>query len=216
MRVRDVMTRAVVTVSPTDTVRSAAGLLVAGGFTMLPVTGEDGRLLGVVTEADLLADRLLPDPRLPLPRRSPRTGPTVGDVLDHDVVVARPEEAADELVTVLRAAGLRSVPVVRAGAVVGVVTLRDLLRGLARDDELIMADVRRRLNLYFGIGRWQVDVHDGEVGLVDDRADPDARRDAVGIAEAVLGVAAVRVEQCGPVAAAASTAQVGGEHRRRA
>ncbi len=66
----------------------------------------------------------------------------------------------------LRQASIRSVPVVENGAVVGMVTYRDLVRALARDDALIAADVRRRLCSYAGFGHWEITVVAGEVTLI--------------------------------------------------
>ena len=98
-----------------------------------------------------------------------------------------------DLLAVLHTSGHRSVPVVEAGVVVGVVTYRDLVHALARDDVLIAADVRRRLDLYGATGRWTVDVHGGEVTLGDDAAaDPVARSVAQRVAESVLGVTRCR------------------------
>ena len=75
---------------------------------------------------------------------------------------------------------------------IGVVTYRDLVHALARDDSLIAADVQRRLDLYGSPGRWTVSVHDGEVTLGDAPADPVARGVALRVAESVLGVTRCR------------------------
>jgi CBS-domain-containing membrane protein len=63
MRAKDVMISAVVTVRSQTPARYAAQLLVTHGFTALAVVDDDNRLLGIVTEADLLHDRFAPDPR---------------------------------------------------------------------------------------------------------------------------------------------------------
>ena len=63
MRARDIMSSPVVTVTPDMTVKYAANLLSAHGFTALPVLDDDGRLVGVVTEADLVRDRFPRDAR---------------------------------------------------------------------------------------------------------------------------------------------------------
>jgi CBS domain-containing protein len=107
-----------------------------------------------------------------------------------DLLTATPEDEVSALLAELRAARHRSVPVVEAGAVVGVVTYRDLVRALARDDALIAADVQRRLDLYGGPARWTVSVGNGEVTLVDKCRDPVERSVALRVAESVLGVTA--------------------------
>jgi CBS domain-containing protein len=60
------------------------------------------------------------------------------------------------------------------GVVVGVVTYRDLIRALARDDALVRADVQRRLDIYGGVGGRRARVRDGEVTIADDRGSPAA------------------------------------------
>jgi CBS domain-containing protein len=194
VRIREIMSSPAVVVPPELPVKAAAAVLDDRGFTCLPVVTGDNRLVGVVSEGELLADRFPPDPRLPLGEREDRRpGRVVSDVMVRDVLVAHPQEGVADLLTVLRAADVRSLPVVEDDAVVGVVTYRDLVRALARDDALIEADVRRRLNLHGGVGRWQATVRDGEVTLVDDRNDPVERSGAIRLAEAVIGVTQCRV-----------------------
>ena len=194
MRVRDVMSEPAVVVAPETPVKHAAALLDEHGFTCLPVVDSDGKLVGAVSEADLLMNRFPPDPRIPLVERPEReAGAVVCDVMTDEVPTADPGDQVSELLAVLHTSGHRSVPVVEAGLVVGVVTYRDLVHALARDDVLIAADVRRRLDLYGATGRWTVDVHGGEVTLGDDAAaDPVARSVAQRVAESVLGVTRCR------------------------
>lgn len=63
MRACDIMTKPVITVRPDTTVRDTAGLLASHGFTAVPVVDQDDRLVGIVTEADLLRDRFPRDAR---------------------------------------------------------------------------------------------------------------------------------------------------------
>src|SRR5436190_17229689 len=120
------MSSPAVVVSPELSVKEAAALLDAHGFTCLPVVATDGRLVGVVSEAELLADRFPPDPRVPIADRVDTSpGATVGDVMVRDVLVANLQEGVADLLTVLRSADVRSLPVVDDGVVVGVATYRD-------------------------------------------------------------------------------------------
>jgi hypothetical protein len=61
-------------------------------------------------------------------------------------------------------------------SVIGVVTYQDLVRVLARADDQIAADVRRRLATYTTPGRFATDVRDGAVVLTDRAHDPGSRR----------------------------------------
>jgi CBS domain-containing protein len=188
------MSSPAVVVPPELPVKDAATLLANHGFTCLPVVAGDGRLVGVVCEAELLADRFPPDPRLALNEREDRDpGDVVADVMVRDVLTAHPQEGVADLLTVLRSANIRSLPVVEDGVVIGVITYRDLVRALARDDDVIEADVRRRLNLCGGVGRWQATVRDGEVTIFDEGGDPSDRSAAIRVAESVIGVTRCRV-----------------------
>ena len=63
MLVREAMTRSVATVAPDDSVHDAAQLLLQHRIASAPVVDDDGRLLGLVSEADLMRGRTEPDPR---------------------------------------------------------------------------------------------------------------------------------------------------------
>ena len=62
MRVREVMSSPVITVSPDMRLKEVAELLVTHGISAVPVV-EDGELVGIVSEADLVPLELAPDPR---------------------------------------------------------------------------------------------------------------------------------------------------------
>jgi CBS domain-containing protein len=196
MLVRDIMTRPVVTVPPGTPVRAVAALLSGRGFTALPVVDDAGGLVGIVTEADLLRDRLRHDPRSPLLSRELDAGgppSRVADVMTVDVVTARTWTDVADLVAEMQDRGIRSVPVVDAGQVVGIVSRRDVLGTLTRADAAIATDVRRRLENYAGPERWTVSVLGGVVTLTDPYTDPVERHTATVVAAAVRGVADVRV-----------------------
>ena len=198
MLVRDVMTSPVVSVQPTTPVRVAVALLTERGFTALPVLDGDGDLVGIVTEADLLRDRIRHDARSPLLNRELTTQPapaTVGDVMTREVFSARPFTDLADVADDMHRLGVRSVPVVDSGcALVGIVSRRDVLRTLTRADVAIADDVRRRLEVYAGPERWGVDVVSGVVTLHDPVGDPTEQHIAQVMAASVRGVADVRVD----------------------
>ena len=63
MRAKDLMTYPVITVRPETPAKEAARLLASHGFTALPVVDVDDIVVGIVSEADLIRGRVLPDPR---------------------------------------------------------------------------------------------------------------------------------------------------------
>jgi len=199
MQARDIMSSPVVSVTADMTVKYAANLLSAHGFTALPVLDADGRLIGVVTEADIVRDRFLRDARYRPGDDAGQDDPpepparTVGGVMTTPAVGMGAGTDVVDLVRVLLEDRIRSMPIVDGAHVVGIVTRRDLVQALARDDEVISADVRHQLAIYGGPVRWTVEVHGGEVEVVDAFDDETDRHVATVLAQAVPGVTAVRV-----------------------
>jgi CBS-domain-containing membrane protein len=129
MLARDIMTRTVVTVTATTTVPEAATLLAAHGFTALPVVNDDGALIGLLTEVDILRDRFPRDPRFHCSDEGSIQRPdtrepaaTVGGVMTSPAPSVRDGADVVDLVTIMRADGLRSMPVVDGPRLVGIVT----------------------------------------------------------------------------------------------
>lgn len=193
MRARDIMTSPVTTVGPETPIKEAAGVLASHGFTALPVVDDDDRLVGIVTEADLVRDRIPRDPRARiLPTYEPVDVPVttmVAEVMTTPVTAMGPGADVADLAKALLDARLRSMPIVDGSRVIGIVTRRDIVRTVARDDATIAADVRHRLEIYGGEGRWRVDCRDGVVTIGDQFDDEGDRHVATVLAEAVPGVA---------------------------
>lgn len=172
MRAKDIMSTPVVAVRPDASVREAAAELAAHGFTALPVVDDDGCPVGVVTEADVIRDRIPPDARGLIWRDddTPAAEPpaTVRGLMTHSVTSFAPGADVAEIAKTMLARRIRCVPIVDDGLLVGVVTRRDIMRGIARDDRSIAADVVHRLEIYGGYGRWTVTVHDGRVTVLDE------------------------------------------------
>jgi CBS domain-containing protein len=197
MRARDVMTKSVITVKPDTMVKYAAGLLASHGFTALPVVNDDDRMIGIVTEADLIRDRFPADTRnrRHTENETPRIQPgmRVGDVMTSPAIAMGATTDVADLIRAMWDSKVRSMPIVDGSRVVGIVTRRDLVRTLGRADGVIEKDVRNALAHYCGVDRWTVDVRDGVVSLGDGYEDEAERHVAVVLAEAVPGVVAAHV-----------------------
>lgn len=192
MRARDIMTSPVVTVTPETTLKRAAALLAEHGFTALPVVDGDERLIGILTEADLVRDRIPRDPRALIhPGPGPASGPlatTVGEVMTAPATAMGAGTDVSVLVAAMLDAHHRAMPIVDGSHLVGIVTRRDVVRTIAREDTTIAADVRHRLEVYGGANRWKVEVHEGVVTIDDELDDAGDRHVATVLAEAVPGV----------------------------
>ena len=186
MRARDIMTSPVITVTPDVPIRVAAALMVSHGFTALPVVDGGRRLVGIVTEADLLRGRYTDG--------EPGDAP-VGDVLTTPVCGVDPTAPVGLLARVMVEEGIRCVPVLDELRLVGVVTRHDLVRALARTDASVESEVRERLDAYDPNGRWSVTVRDGHVDIGTTFPDEQSWRIAVALAEAVPGVLSAYVHQ---------------------
>ncbi|MEV1121286.1 CBS domain-containing protein [Actinosynnema sp. NPDC049800] len=184
MRARDIMTSPVITVTPNVPIRVAAALMASHGFTALPVVDGDRRLVGIVTEADLLHGRYADNDSGDTPVREVLTTPVVG------MDPAAPDRS---LAGVMVDGGIRCVPIVDGSQLVGVVTRHDLVRALARRDDSIAVDVQERLDAYDPNGRWSATVRDGHVDIGTVFTDQESWKVVVALVEAVRGVVSANV-----------------------
>ena len=167
MRIKDLMTSPVVTVTPTTRLKQAAALLVRHGFNAVPVVDE-GDLVGIVSEADLVRLESSPDPRahaLRWPAPVTSVPHLVGEVMTREVLALPPDADTAEAARLMLDRRVKSIPVVLGRRVVGMVTRRDLLSVLARSDPAIRAEVERLLDEELGDGQGRVEVADGVVTL---------------------------------------------------
>jgi CBS domain-containing protein len=191
MLVREVMTTPVVTVPRERTVKQAVHLLYERDITAAPVLNEDGRLVGIVSEMDLLRGEFEADPRAYLcPVARPESVPpaTVAEVMTPKVRTVSENADVVDLVEVMVGMGVKSVPVMRGSALVGIVSRRDLMGILAHGDERIRDDVLATIReLSAETADTRVTVHEGIVELTGD-ADERSARIADAIARTVPGV----------------------------
>ena len=193
MRAQDVMSSPAVTLHPDRSARDAAKVLSANGFTAAPVVDGNGRLLGMVTAADLLGDRVRRGSQPSAELLASTSAATVGQAMTRPDTGVTPDTDVRDVARMMLAEHVHSIPVVDAMGVIGVLTRRDLLKPVARDDMSIAAAVRSHLAAYRGRDHWTVSVHDGAVAIVDDLDNATDRHVARVIAEAVSGVSSVEV-----------------------
>jgi CBS domain-containing protein len=195
MRARDVMTRTPVTVRPETPVREAAALLAEHRITSMPVVDDGGRVVGIVSEVDVLRDRMPHDPRssVAMSEDGPDPADTVGQIMT-DAVVCVPDFAdMADVAAAMVESHLRAVPILSGGDLVGIVSRRDVLRTLLRDDTAIEADARERLTEYDPDASWHVSVTDGVVTVSAHLADERAERLVDALLRTVPGAVRVHV-----------------------
>ena len=187
MLVHEVMTSPAITVTYAVTVKHAIELLAEHSITSLPVVDDDGLLVGVVSEADVIRDMLLPDPRASAAAvrlTSPPFPARVADVMSSNVLTVTRDTDLALAGDLLTSTAVKSLPVVEGQRLVGVLSRRDIILMLARQDSRIEADVEAQIR---GAGHdWRVAVEDGIV-IIEGPGDEE-RRDAEALVCTVPGV----------------------------
>jgi CBS domain-containing protein len=148
MKVRDIMTTEVVVAHPDTSVNLVARLMAGRDISGVPVV-EEARLVGIVTELDLIVrnTRLEPpaffallDARIPLEtpghyreRMRHMLGTLARDVMTEKVVTIGPDEDLEALAEIMVKQRVNPLPVVEGGRLVGIVSRSDIIRMMARD-----------------------------------------------------------------------------------
>ena len=114
-KAEDVMTPTVLTASPDELVEDIAKRLVFHNVTGLPVEDWDGKVIGIVSEVDVI-DKI---------------GQTVGDIMSADVVTVAKDTPLAQIAALLTERRIKRVPVVDEGALVGIVSRADIVRVFA-------------------------------------------------------------------------------------
>lgn len=155
MKASDIMTTTVVTVGPDDTVRHAAELMARHHISALPVVASDGRLLGVVSEGDLLHREETHTEK----RRSwwldlvtgyeqrakeyvKSFGSKVHDVMTPNAVTVSESASLSEIAEILESKHIKRVPVLRGAKIVGIVSRANLVQAIASLPHLIVPDTK--------------------------------------------------------------------------
>jgi CBS domain-containing protein len=141
MTIEQVMTRDVITVNPAASIHAAARLMVDHGVSGLPVVADDGTLVGIISEGDLIlrhtrrAQRpwwraFFENPEQVAREYQKAAGTTVAEVMTHPVVSLSPAWGIETAAAIFQNRRIRRIPVVRDGHLVGIVTRADLIKAL--------------------------------------------------------------------------------------
>lgn len=148
LKVREVMSRDVATLSPDDPVKQAAKLFVEKDIGGAPVADKKGKLIGIVTEADLI----MQDVKIHFPtyvhfldsfiylesftkfeeNLKKAVGAKVKDVMTKDVTCVGPDDLAEDAATLMVERGISRLPVLEGEELVGIVTKRDIVKAISK------------------------------------------------------------------------------------
>jgi CBS domain-containing protein len=118
MLASEIMTRTVFTTSPQVSVQEVAQLLYQERISGVPVIDDNDRLIGMITEADIL-------------KNISHDGLKVADIMSCQLTTVTEETPVNDIATLLTERKIKRVPVVRAGKVVGIVSRADIVQAVA-------------------------------------------------------------------------------------
>ena len=204
MKVEDVMTREVRTVTPGMPLKEVAEILAAHRISGLPVV-EDGKVIGVVSEADILVKESAQEPERPgllgllldngSDVRAKLRATTAGEAMTAPAVTIGPGRSVAEAAAKMIDERVNRLPVVgEDGTLVGIVTRADLVRAFVRSDLEIEREIREDVilrTLWIPPENITVTVENGEVtlaGHVETKAEAEI---VVAFVQKVPGVVSV-------------------------
>lgn len=118
MKIREVMTTNVVTISPDNTVLDASRLMQSHNIGAIPVCTDSSQVTGIVTDRDIVV-RCIAEGSNPQSTK-------ICDVMTKELVYGTPEMNVDEAVDLMSTNKIRRLPVVDNDSLVGIVTIGDI------------------------------------------------------------------------------------------
>lgn len=146
MKVREIMKRDVITIRKDATIEEVAHTLVDNGITSIPVVDEENRVIGIISEKDLIYKDI--NPSMPAnveylggiifldgvdeyqQELKKLTATKVEQMMSMDVITVNEEDSINEAARILAHEHISSVPVVRGDKLVGIVSSTDIVRTL--------------------------------------------------------------------------------------
>jgi CBS domain-containing protein len=199
--VKDVMTTRVIWVKRDATFREMAVALRENRISAFPVIDDDGKVVGIVSEADMLTKQALADPGvlgglLHHRDQAKARGVTAGDLMTAPVVTVAPEDTVEHAARLMYARKVKRLPVTDAnGHLAGIVSRADVLAIFDRKDEDIRSEIAGDViagEFLIDPGSLGLAVRDGVVTLSGTPENNQVGRDILRRVRHVQGVVAVR------------------------
>lgn len=122
MLARDIMTKDVITVRPKTPVKEVSTLLVQHRISATPVVDKDGRVVGVVSEADLMSKK----------------GKEARDIMSDGAISVTEDTTVSEVASTMITNSINRVPVMRGDEMVGIVSRADIVRAIALGEHIAL------------------------------------------------------------------------------
>ena len=122
MLANDIMTKKVITVSPTTSVKDLAKTLTKNKVSGTPVADKNGKLLGIVSRTDVVA----------------KGGEKVKDIMSKDIISVNEETPVEEIANLFTTHKINRVPVLRGKKLVGIVSRADIVRAIAMGQHIAL------------------------------------------------------------------------------
>jgi CBS domain-containing protein len=116
MNAKDIMTRDIITVSPTMTVKSLAMTLIKNQISGAPVAAKDGKIIGIVSEADIVAKK----------------GKDVKAIMSKKIISVSEDTAVEAIAQLMTTHSIKRLPVMNGAKIVGIVSRADIVSAIAQ------------------------------------------------------------------------------------
>jgi CBS domain-containing protein len=142
MRAKDIMTKDVVIIAPDASIADAAKLMLRWRISGIPVVNKLGKLIGIITEGDLIrrAEFQLPSQITSAQSQEQDEKANIGahgvkveDVMTKEVLTVDENETQEQIAMTLEERGIKRVPVMHGDRITGIVSRANLLRSLATE-----------------------------------------------------------------------------------
>ncbi|MEP9375897.1 CBS domain-containing protein [Aquabacter sp. CN5-332] len=215
MQARNIMTTPVIAAKVSAPIGDVVGLLVTNRISAVPILDEDGKLVGILSEGDLLRraeagterqhsrwlQAFISDAALAAEYIKDHSR-NVADIMTRHVITVPPDMPLRDVAAVLERNGIKQVPVVENGHVIGIVSRSNIVQAIAGvdislnvppSDELLREQIMRRLEGQPWAHAWRLNVTvTNGVADVWGISNRDVERRAILVAvETVPGVKAV-------------------------
>ena len=120
MNAKEIMTRDIITVSPSMKVKDLAMTLIKNQISGAPVAGKDGKILGVVSEADIISKK----------------GKDVRAIMSKKVISVTEDATVEEVAQLMTTHAIKRLPVMSGASIVGIVSRADIVSAIAQGEHV--------------------------------------------------------------------------------